>query len=117
MSSQRRSPSKHEQPPDDSQVKSTRTSSRTARQQEVSPRHPQTPKKEREVCKGRGKDFQNLMTHLKAKDECAAFYDMKDMQAKMEAKRRERHARGEKEKYHNSPAEASRKRAASRDKY
>ena len=117
MSSQRRSPAKREQPPDDSQVKSTRSSSRTARQQEVSPRHPRTPRKERTVCKGCGKDFQNLMTHLKAKEECAAFYDMKDMQKKMEEKRRELDARGKKDKYHNSPGEANKKRAASRDYY
>ena len=55
-------------------------------QQEITSSQPQTPKKENTVCNGCGKDFQNIMTHLKATEECAALYDMDDMQAKSDAK-------------------------------
>ena len=109
MSSQQRSPAKGRQPPDDPQGRLTRTRSQTGGQQKVIASPPQTPKKEKTICNGCGKEFQNIMTHLKAKADCAAHYDMKDMQAKMEAKRKELNAQRMSQNYHNSPEEASRK--------
>ena len=93
MSKQPKSPAKRKQLPTGPEVKSTRTTrSQAATQQEVASSQPETPTKEMTPCNGCGKEFINLMTHLKAKKECAALYDMDDMQAKMDAKRKEQMA-------------------------